>query len=73
MSLPIPYTHFQNESVLTFSQRYKDLGNRFRTDWQINCIPALVRYERQDGQVNEAGRLVEGELLDETKIQSLIK
>ncbi|KAH8732227.1 hypothetical protein GQ44DRAFT_602528 [Phaeosphaeriaceae sp. PMI808] len=51
---------------------YKNPINQFRICWNINCVPALVRYERVGGEVKEVGRLVEGELLDEKRIYNLI-
>ncbi|KAF2824234.1 hypothetical protein CC86DRAFT_371615 [Ophiobolus disseminans] len=47
-------------------------SNRFRTDWNINNIPALVRYQWVGGKVEEVGRLKEDELLDEKRVQDLI-
>ncbi|KAH5734185.1 hypothetical protein HBI17_203330 [Parastagonospora nodorum] len=52
---------------------YKEVpGSRFRSDWDIPYVPTLVRYERTDGSVKEISRLVEGELLNEVQVRSLI-
>ncbi|KAH7068929.1 hypothetical protein BKA63DRAFT_494376 [Paraphoma chrysanthemicola] len=52
---------------------YKDPVNRFRTQWNINNIPTLSRYQRSDnGKIEEVGRLVETELQDESRVQDLI-
>ncbi len=52
--------------------RWKDLGNVYRTKWNVNAIPALVRYQRIDGEVKETGGLSEGELLDQKKLKDLV-
>lgn len=57
--------------VLTVSCRWKDAQNVFRTTWNVNSIPTLVRYEGQAGEVGEKGRLVEGEILDGKRRQQL--
>lgn len=44
----------------------------YRTKWKVNAVPALVRYQRVDGEVKETGRLLEGELLDQKKVAELI-
>ncbi|KAF1949184.1 DUF953 domain protein [Byssothecium circinans] len=52
---------------------WKDTTNVFRTKWNVQAIPALVRYERKvDGAVGDVGRLVEGELLDQSRIEGFI-
>ncbi|KNG83163.1 hypothetical protein ANOM_007932 [Aspergillus nomiae NRRL 13137] len=51
---------------------WKDLQNIYRTNWKIPCIPALVRYERVNGETVETGKLVEGEILDKEKLGNLI-
>ncbi|KAE8392902.1 hypothetical protein BDV23DRAFT_150156 [Aspergillus alliaceus] len=51
---------------------WKDLQNVYRTTWKIPCIPALVRYERVNGETVETGKLVEGEILDEQKLREFI-
>lgn len=54
------------------SRRWKDKSNIFRTKWNVNNIPTIVRFERADGQVKETGRLVEAEILDEKKLGEFI-
>lgn len=54
----------------------------FRTQWNIHNVPVLVRYElvavavegntTTTKQVKEVGRLVEGEILDERRLQELV-
>ncbi|OHE93852.1 hypothetical protein CORC01_10873 [Colletotrichum orchidophilum] len=46
--------------------------NVFRTKWNVNNVPTIVRYERSDGEVRETGRLVEGEILDKKRLLGLI-
>ncbi|OLN97158.1 Thioredoxin domain-containing protein C21C3.12c [Colletotrichum chlorophyti] len=46
--------------------------NVYRTKWNINNVPTLVRYERVDGEVRETGRLVEGEILDEQRLKEFV-
>lgn len=61
------------EPQLSHWNRYKTPDNFYRTNWNINFVPTLARYERVDGEVKETGRLVEGELLDKKRIYDLIK
>ncbi|PYH75098.1 thioredoxin-like protein [Aspergillus vadensis CBS 113365] len=51
---------------------WKDPQNAYRTRWNVNNIPALVRYESVNGEVVETGRLVEGEILDQEKLNEFI-
>ncbi|KAK1638474.1 hypothetical protein BDP81DRAFT_371946 [Colletotrichum phormii] len=46
--------------------------NVFRTKWNVNNVPTIVRYELSDGEVKETARLVEGEILDEKRLRLLI-
>ncbi|KAJ6147452.1 hypothetical protein N7497_009434 [Penicillium chrysogenum] len=46
--------------------------NVYRTTWATKNIPALVRYEKVNGQVTETGRLVEGEILNKQKLLDFI-
>ncbi|GIZ46070.1 hypothetical protein CKM354_000920900 [Cercospora kikuchii] len=48
-------------------------SNVFRTVWNVHNVPTLVRYENVGGEVKETGRLVEGEILDDTKLQKLLE
>lgn len=52
--------------------RWRDQKNVFRTVWNVNNVPALVKYERVDGVTKEVGRLIEGEILDEERLQRLV-
>jgi hypothetical protein len=52
--------------------RWRDPSNVFRTKWNVNNVPTLVRYERVDGKVKETGRLTENEILDGQQLQALI-
>lgn len=52
--------------------RWKDQKNVFRTVWNVNNVPALVRYEKTGGTVKETGRLIEGEILNEERLSQLI-
>ncbi|GKZ51771.1 hypothetical protein AbraIFM66951_007076 [Aspergillus brasiliensis] len=51
---------------------WKDPQNPYRTRWGVNCIPALVRYQRASTGVLETGRLVEGEILDQERLSEFI-
>ncbi|PYH93823.1 DUF953 domain protein [Aspergillus ellipticus CBS 707.79] len=52
---------------------WKDPQNVYRANWGINCIPALVRYQRVSGEVVETGKLVEGEILDQERLAKFIE
>ncbi|KAM0690846.1 hypothetical protein Q7P36_009615 [Cladosporium allicinum] len=52
---------------------WRDPKNVFRTTWNVNNVPALVRYERVDGVTKEVGRLIEGEILDGEKLGGLVE
>lgn len=69
-------------SCLGKQNRWKNPHNVFRTQWNIHNVPVLVRYElvavavegntTTTKQVKEVGRLVEGEILDERRLQELV-
>lgn len=69
-------------SFLGKPNRWKNPHNVFRTQWNIHNVPVLVRYElvavavegntTTTKQVKEVGRLVEGEILDERRLQELV-
>ncbi|TDZ22284.1 Thioredoxin domain-containing protein [Colletotrichum orbiculare MAFF 240422] len=46
--------------------------NVYRTTWNINNVPTLVRFERAGGVTKETGRLVEGEILDAKRLNDLV-
>lgn len=79
--LPLFLTIFY-PSFLGKPNRWKNPHNIFRTQWNIHNVPVLVRYElvavEVEGnttttkQVKEVGRLVEGEILDERRLQELV-
>lgn len=52
--------------------RWKDPKNVFRTEWKVNNVPALVRYEKTSEGVKEVGRLIEGEILDQQRLEKLV-
>ena len=53
--------------------RWKDGANVFRNTWNVQAVPTLIRYERKGGGVvTESGRLVEGELLDGSRLEQLV-
>ncbi|KAJ5241837.1 uncharacterized protein N7469_000164 [Penicillium citrinum] len=58
-------------SVGTLAE-WREPKNIFRTLWNINNVPALVRYQRVNGEVTETGRLIEGEILDKSKLQKFM-
>ncbi|KAI9367995.1 hypothetical protein BJX61DRAFT_251323 [Aspergillus egyptiacus] len=51
---------------------WKDPSNIYRTQWKLSCIPTLIRFERVDGNVQEVGRLVEGEIVDRAKLEKFV-
>ena len=53
--------------------RWRQNTNPVRTKWNVHNIPTVVRYQRVDGKIQETGRLVEGEILNERKLGALIK
>jgi hypothetical protein len=53
--------------------RWRKPDNAFRTRWSVHNIPTLARYEKKDGRIQEVGRLKEGEVLDEKRLQELLK
>ena len=52
--------------------RWKDPNNVFRTVWKVHNVPALLRFEKTSEGVKEVGRLIEGEILDEKRLNSLV-
>jgi hypothetical protein len=52
--------------------RWKDLSNVYRTKWNVNNVPTLVRFENVNGTVKETGRLVEGDILDRKKLGEFV-
>jgi thiol-disulfide isomerase/thioredoxin len=52
--------------------RWRDLSNVYRTKWNVNNVPTLVRFENVNGTVNETGRLVEGDILDRKKLGEFV-
>jgi hypothetical protein len=52
--------------------RWKDPNNIFRTVWKVHNVPALLRFEKTSEGVQEVGRLIEGEILDEQRLNSLV-
>ena len=52
--------------------RWKDPNNVFRTVWKVHNVPALLRFEKTSEGVKEVGRLIEGEILDEKRLSSLV-
>ncbi|KAL6231595.1 hypothetical protein BDW75DRAFT_219813 [Aspergillus navahoensis] len=51
---------------------WKDLSNVYRTTWNVNNVPTLVRFENVNGTVKETGRLIEGEILDRRRLSELV-
>ena len=52
--------------------RWKAPNNVFRTVWKVHNVPALLRFEKTSEGVKEVGRLIEGEILDEKRLSSLV-
>ena len=57
---------------LNCAYRWKDPKNVFRTQWKVNNVPALVRFEKTGEGVKEVGRLIEGEILDQERLDRLL-
>ncbi|KAL5120654.1 hypothetical protein ACEQ8H_001402 [Pleosporales sp. CAS-2024a] len=65
-----PIVHY---AYVGAKEEYKGVAsNRYRTGWNVACIPLLARYERVGDMVNEVNRLVEDELLDEKRVRALV-
>lgn len=54
------------------SLRWRDPKNVYRTNWNVHNVPALVRFERIDGEVSATGKLIEGEILDKAKLGAFL-
>lgn len=67
------HTDSTRVALLTCMNRWKDSKNLFRTNWNVNNVPALVRFEKTGDSVKEVGRLIEGEILDEERLQQLLR
>ena len=52
--------------------RWKDPKNAFRMEWKVNNVPALLRFEKTSEGVMEFGRLIEGEILDQERLEKLL-
>jgi hypothetical protein len=52
--------------------RWKDPKNIYRTQWNVNNVPALVRYQLINGEVSETARLIEAEILDKAKLEAFL-
>jgi hypothetical protein len=44
----------------------------FRTVWKVHIVPAVLRFEKSSEGIKEVGRLIEGEILDEERLTSLV-
>ncbi|KAJ5107699.1 hypothetical protein N7456_004374 [Penicillium angulare] len=51
---------------------WKDPKNAYRTTWNVQNIPALLRVERVDGKVSQTGKLVEDEITDKAKLAAFL-
>ncbi|KAJ5377796.1 uncharacterized protein N7496_005205 [Penicillium cataractarum] len=52
--------------------KWKEPKNVYRTEWRVNNVPALVRYQRVNGEISETARLIEAEILDKAKLQTFL-
>lgn len=52
--------------------RWRVPTNKYRTVWNVNNVPTLVRFGFVDGEVRETGRLLEGEILQEKRLRQLL-
>lgn len=64
------YRPYRGEKLIF--PRWRDPQNPYRRHWNVNNVPTLVRYQRIDGEIEETGRLTEGEILDAKKLSNLI-
>ncbi|KAH8881695.1 thioredoxin-like protein 5 [Thozetella sp. PMI_491] len=76
VALPLITTIFSAEdapeaALVRVGQKpeWKDPNNFYRTNWDVQFIPTLVRYQTVDGQVKEVARLDGDDILDENKIR----
>ncbi|KAJ6024625.1 hypothetical protein N7540_005422 [Penicillium herquei] len=51
---------------------WRDPKNIYRTNWNIQNVPALVRFERVENEISATGKLIEGEILDKAKLASFL-
>ncbi|KAJ5701436.1 hypothetical protein N7488_008984 [Penicillium malachiteum] len=51
---------------------WRDPKNVYRENWNIQNVPALVRFERVDNEISATGKLIEGEILDKAKLESFL-
>jgi hypothetical protein len=45
----------------------------YRREWGIGAVPTLVRYEMVAGEVVVTGRLVEGEIIGEGRLEGFLE
>jgi hypothetical protein len=53
--------------------RWKALDNVYRKEWNINAVPTLVRYQRVGREVKETGRLVEADVVNDSKFSEFVR
>lgn len=58
--------------ALTVWNRWKDLGNMYRTKWEVKAVPQLVRYQWVDGEIRATEKLVESEVNDDKKLLEFV-
>ena len=58
--------------MLTCVCRWRDPKNAYRTEWKVFNVPALLRFEKTSDGVKEVGRLIEGEILDQERLEKLL-
>lgn len=68
----VPFISHFNALHTDYHLRWKDLSNVYRTKWNVNAVPSLVRYELVDGNVKETGRLVEAQILDRGRLNKFV-
>ncbi|KAH7324185.1 hypothetical protein B0I35DRAFT_406022 [Stachybotrys elegans] len=52
---------------------WRNPANPFRTTWNVQNIPTLVRFQRIGGEIKETGRLVESEILRKDLLEAFTK
>ena len=60
-------------NVCPDSLSWRRPDNVYRKKWNVTNVPTLVRYEQVSGEIRETGRLVEGHILDPSRLAALLQ
>ena len=66
------WTRVGREAFANYACRWRDPKNAYRTEWKVFNVPALLRFEKTSEGVKEVGRLIEGEILDQERLEKLL-